>query len=273
MSDRGQSNEALLFDYLGRHLVAFCGVYVALDTSGKPHGPERSFSASGFVVTVDGVWYVITAGHVLGEHLDDHIRAGRIRLNHCSLADYFGKDAKNHHPTIISYEGVSKFHVDDRGKGLDIGVFQLRDFYVDGLKSNGVLPLSEAEWSSGDTTDVHTFAILGFPDEEKHHDDGETVVGWVRSCLAGVTPCDPPPDAPVTTYPMFVGRLNADEPNSMVGFSGGPIFRFHQEGTGVRYSLHGVQAFWNKKNRVTYGCPMSVVAQLIRTRFGNTQPT
>jgi hypothetical protein len=264
------NNEALLFDHLGQHLVALCGVYVPLDAAGKPKGEERSVSFSGFVIVLDEAWFVITAGHVLGERFGDAIRNRRIQLNHCSLADYFGKNAKTQMPTVISFDDLPKFHVDDRQLGLDIGVLKLRDFYVSGLESNGVVSLPEASWLEGDSSDAQDFAILGFPNEEKHGEDGNPVVEWVRPCLAGVVPCALPSDAPVTAYPLFVGKLRANEPISVEGFSGGPIFRLKQEEGGLKYWLHGVQAFWRPQSRITFGCPMSVVAQLIREKFGKT---
>jgi hypothetical protein len=265
------NNDALLFDHLGQHLVALCAVYVPLDSAGRPDGKERSVSFSAFVVVLDGNWFVITAGHVLGERFGDFISRRQIQLSHCSLADYFGKNAKTQMPTVVSFDDMPKFHVDDRQLGLDIGVFQLRDFYMSGLQSNGVVPLSEDNWIEGDSINAEDFAILGFPNEEKHADDGDPVVEWVRPCLAGVVPCALPSDAPSTTYPLFVGKLRAEEPASVEGMSGGPIFRLKQERNGLRYWLHGVQAFWRPSSRITFGCPMRVVAQVIRERLATSR--
>ena len=270
-ADEKAKNDALLFGYLGSHLVALCGAYVPVDGQGSPGGPEQGFSASGFVIELDGTWYFITAGHVLGESIGDHIASGRVKLNHCSLADYFGRNAKNYHPTVISYDAAPKFHVDDWALGLDIGVLQLRPLYVEGLKSNGVVAIPEAQWLEGDATNEQRFAILGLPDEEKTPHSGDPVAGYVRPCIAGVTPCGLPENAAPPTNSIFVGRLNSGEPDSMVGFSGGPIFRLRQEQGGLRCWLHALQSRWRQSERVVMGCPMTIVARLIRERLGSTQ--
>jgi hypothetical protein len=152
---------------------------------------------------------------------------------------------------------------------LDIGVLQLRSLYVEGLKSNGVVAVPEAQWLEGDATNEQQFAILGLPEEEKEPDDGDPVAGYVRPCLAGVTPCSLPEGEPSPTHPIFVGRLNSNEPDSMVGFSGGPIFRLRHEQNGLRCWLHALQSRWRKSERIVMGCPMTVVAQLIRERLGS----
>jgi hypothetical protein len=260
------SIDTLLLDNLGSHLVALYGVCIPVNRAGKPQGPERAFCFSGFVIELDRTWYFITAGHVLGESIGDQIASGRVRLIHCSLVDYFGKNAKNQHPTAISYETTPKFHLDDWGDGLDIGIMQLRPLYVEGLKSNGVEAIPEAQWLEGDTTNEQRFLILGLPDEEKVHDE-EAVSGNVRPCIAGVTACDLQEGGVSPTHPIFVGRLNANEPDSMVGFSGGPIFRLRREPKAVRCWLHAVQSRWRKSERIVIGSPMTVVAQLIREKL------
>jgi hypothetical protein len=272
MSDQGigrtTSNDALLFDYLGSRLVALCGVYVPVGEAGAPEGPQRGFSNSGFVIELDETWYFVTAGHVLGE-IGDHIGSGRMRLDHCNLADYFGGNAKNHHPTVISYEGTPKFYVDDWRLGLDVGALQLGQFYIDGLKSNGVDAIPEAQWLAGDATNERQFLILGLPEEEKNRENGDSVVEHVRPCIAGVTPCNLPEDEPLPPNPIFVGRLNSNEPDSMVGFSGGPIFRLRQGKNGLQLWLHALQVRWRKSERLVMGCPMTVAARLIRENLGN----
>jgi hypothetical protein len=250
-------------------LVALSCVYVPLDRTGSPVGPQRSVSASGFVIELDETWYFVTAGHVLGEGIGDHIANGRVRLDHCSLADYFGRNAKTHHPTPISYEGTPKFYVDDWSLGLDVGALQLRPIYIDGLKSNGVVAIPESQWLEGDSTNEQQFLILGLPEEEKSRDNADTVVEQVRPCIAGVTSCHLSEGEVAPPNPIFVGRLNSDEPDSMVGFSGGPIFRLRQEQNGMRLWLHGLQSRWRKSERLVLGCPMTVAARLIRERLGN----
>jgi hypothetical protein len=136
-------NEQALFDYLGRHFVAISAVYLPIDALGAPTGKPKSATFSGFAVVLDGSWYVITAGHVLGEEFGTLIKKRKIRLEHCSLADFFGKDAiSTDLPTPISFESHPQHYKDEEGYlGQDFGALKLRDFYVSGLGSNGVLPI------------------------------------------------------------------------------------------------------------------------------------
>lgn len=260
-----ERQQQLLFGYLGRHLVALCGV---LHPTGKPQ-EGRSFCASAFVIELDGEWYCVTAGHVL-QDIAKARKSGEV-LQHCNIADYFGMNAINQHPTVIAYDSTPKLPIFDRQLGLDIGALRLRPFYVAGLQSNGVQPVPEQQWLDGDASGAQQFAILGFPLEEQIHVPSSPSESTIHQCFVGATPCPVPEDAPQTHHPMFVGTLNSDQPNSMKGFSGGPIFRLRLETEGERKGglscwMHAVQVSWHKPSRVVFGCPMTVVAQMIRER-------
>lgn len=261
----GSENDDAVFRHLGSHIVSIVCTYIYVDSAGKPKGAQEGVSFSGFVITLDGKWYVITAGHILGEKFGDAVTSGRIRVVDCKIADYFGQGAKNQTPTAFSWTDTPKFHVDKDDLGLDIGAFRLSDLHVAGLQSNGVKAIPEAQWTEGNRENAQLFLILGFPTEEKRFEQtGDSVVEYVRPCMAGVTPCDPPEDSPETTYPRFAGRLLSDEPKNMDGFSGGPIFRYRIENGARRFWLFGVQAAWRDTLRITFGCPMTFVAERIR---------
>jgi hypothetical protein len=108
------------------------------------------------------------------------------------------------------------------------------------------------------------FVILGLPKEEKHPDAGNPIVERVHSCLVGVDPCGLPARFILPPTPPFLGKLKAHEPNSMVGMSGGPIFKLNAQKGKFRYWLHGVQARWLTDSRVAVGWPMEMVAQFVR---------
>lgn len=57
--------------FYGRHLVCLTGSCVQLDEWGRQVGGERLFGISAFVMSFDGGWFLVTAGHALKEGIDD----------------------------------------------------------------------------------------------------------------------------------------------------------------------------------------------------------
>jgi hypothetical protein len=260
--------EIALFRYVGRHLTAIGGVCIWLDPSGAPLGTQSGVCFSGFVVEIDGIWYVITAGHILGQNFGDLVKNKSIVIDDCKFVDFLGMDAKTETPTHFSWYDISKFHLCDQDLGLDHGVFRLEESQARSMWTNGVVALSEANWIEGDTINAQQFMVFGFPTEElTSEQDGDVVTEYGRTCVAGLTPCPRPPHEPPTSYPQFVGKLNSHEPNDMDGFSGGPIFRYRLENGNLRYWLHAIQSAWLPDDRITFGCPMTIVAEHIRANI------
>jgi hypothetical protein len=61
--------------YFCNHLVALGGSYVQLDAAGQVVGEPVFFAFSGFVLSVRGVWCLVTAGHSI-QRLDEDLRSG-----------------------------------------------------------------------------------------------------------------------------------------------------------------------------------------------------
>jgi hypothetical protein len=261
--------EAKIFGYLGRHLVAIGGVYAYLDASGNPYGQQQGVCFSGFVVEIEGIWYVVTAGHILGDSgksYGDFIANKQIAITDCKFIDHLGKDSTTETLTTFSWYDICKFHIFDRTLGLDLGVFRLEESHAKSLHSHGVMALGEKNWEIGDSVDTKDFVLIGFPTEEiTYKEESGVVTQNARSCFVGITSCPPPPYMPPTTFPRFVGKLNSHEPKNMVGFSGGPIFRHKRENGNLHYWLHAVQSSWYDHDRITLGCPLRFLTEKIRT--------
>jgi hypothetical protein len=54
------------------HLVVLGGSYVPLDAQGHDAGAEKFFAFSGFILSVRGVWCLVTAGHAVQELEEAH---------------------------------------------------------------------------------------------------------------------------------------------------------------------------------------------------------
>jgi hypothetical protein len=256
--------------YFGNHLVSLAGSYVEIDVAGRDVGQEKFFAYSGFIMSVRGVWCLVTAGHCL-ENLDQPLRAKRIRLTNCVLADYFGDAPRVREPMPFDYDGAQALAVHDLAAGLDFGLLPLRPFYRMSLEANGIRAISEENWVAQEPDACDFFAILGLPeclvsDPSALVPHGDRVAGVVSPTLVWVNPVRLPPDEiPPATFPWFIGRVGcATALPSIVGMSGGPIFGFKKGEDGMlRYWIVAVQSRWRESARITFGCPVRTFATLV----------
>src|SRR5262245_11798817 len=84
-AENPQSLQSAAIQFLCRHLVGLGLTYVALDENGRPTGPERFFTASGFIMSFLGEWYYVTAGHVLQTEIDERLATGQIQITRAVL--------------------------------------------------------------------------------------------------------------------------------------------------------------------------------------------
>ena len=253
------------------HLVVLCGSYVAIDAKGKDTGEEKFFAYSGFVLSVRGMWCLVTAGHAI-QDLESNLREGRIRLTNTCLADYFGSKPKVQEPTPFDYGGAGKIFIDDAEEGLDFALLTLRSLYQSGLEANGIRAISEVNWVAQTDAECELYALLGLPNCLV--DDPTRLVPYGGSRVAGVinptmVPVEPvrlpPEEMLVSRYQWFVGRVGAasDLPD-ITGMSGGPIFGLSRGTDGqCQYWIVAVQSRWRPKARIIFACPVRVFARLV----------
>jgi hypothetical protein len=233
----------ILMNTLGRHLVCLAFTYAWIDKKGNPYGKERFYACSAFVIEIDGIWFLVTAGHVLKDDIHDPVANGQIKILTCRFADYFGLDAKVKSPTPFDYQDAPKTWIDDRKIGLDLGLIHLRQHYQAQMKANGVLPVTEENWSRQGPLTFNAYCMYGFPAVLTDKlspacEFGEGMQGCVQPVYISLQP-EPNPDVdiPKSVLPWFVGRLNPD-PNvpDLKGMSGAPIFGFRRDKDGrLRY--------------------------------------
>ena len=126
--------------------------------------PEHHFNYSGFLASIYGQWFMITAGHILQE-LDPAIETGRLVFTGRVLADFYGEGAKHFQPIPFDYASHKRVHAYDKDL-IDFALIALSYLDVEQLKANGRMPFTfegrpERAWE-----DYDGFAILGFPDED-----------------------------------------------------------------------------------------------------------
>jgi hypothetical protein len=107
--------------------------------------------------------------------------------------------------------------------------------------------------------------MLGLPEEfVKYEQDG--LIGIVSPTMIGVKALDILPEGAKRSYYLrFVGQLHENLPlSSIVGMSGGPIFGFRY-GPPMAYWVVAIQSSWLRSQRIVFGCPIPVLAELLTT--------
>jgi len=275
--DLEQPEDPLLKEFC-RHVVGLCCLDAKCDPEANGDSiaefDPKAFAISTFVLSVRGMWFLITAGHVFHE-LDTRLAAGR-RIVRSQLVDGFG--SKKQLPSIpftLSETPWSYIYHD----GLDYGVIPLRQGFVSLLRAGGVRALGENAWRDiPDSADA--YFLLGFPRDAREISvtfDGD--VGNVNVALG--TPLlplraiDDPPTVLKSTAKRFYAKVPITTGNvggreitlhDIGGMSGGPVFAVKRTGDSKDpYWVIAVQSGWSRKDRVLAACPIQPLAEAITT--------
>jgi hypothetical protein len=185
------------------------------------------------------------------------------------LADIFGPEAISDKPIPFDFANEPRFFIFDAETGLDFGLIALRPHYVRLLATQGIKAIFEENWIHQHNVEFDAYKMLGLPEEfidsvRTGSDDNSSVLGTVSPTMIDLTCMDEPPeDIRRTRYPRFVGQLRSDLPLSSIrGMSGGPIFGFNFRPP-MRYWVVAIQSSWLPLRRITFGCPVPVLADLI----------
>jgi hypothetical protein len=239
-----------VYQTVGRHFATLSCV------QRTPSDPkEKAFVLSGFLVDVEGVWFYITAGHILKDI--------RTSLDSGSTFDVW---RLGDHTAGNKFKGVAipyLFDIDlwlvieDAEVGLDYAAVPLQDLYAKSLAAGGSVPIGKEAW--GDHVTKYDFwALVGIPSETVEYDE-ETII-TARVVLAPIIPVNEPATAQIKAQNQFYARL-ADGSESFVkdvdGMSGGPIFALKKINGVWKYAVIGVQSAWYRTTRTLAACPFS----------------
>lgn len=264
--------------YFWRHVVCLAVQYVALDDNGQPSGKEHFLAISGFMMSFRGLWFLVTAGHVLND-LDNRLKRRELRITSCRLADYFGIDAKIKEPLPFTYdEDTIRGFIDNDQIGLDLGLIFIRDFFRLSLEANGVKAIVEEDWSSIDSISFDAFVLLGFPAELVRRatpsvEQGRSITATVPMTAIGVEYIEDVSTIPDTVplaeseLPYFYGRLIPTDVPKIEGMSGGPIVGMKQTPQGIRYWIVALQSAWYERSRIIKACPVQIFGIIIDELF------
>lgn len=238
---------------VGRHFVTLSCVQTVPGIPG-----EKVLVFSGFLADVSGVWFYVTAGHILRcirSALNAGARFDVWRLGDQTAGNLF-KDTAIPFAFDINRWGV----IENDEIGLDYAAVPLEEMYCRALQVGGAIPIDKSAW--GDHLTEHDqWALVGVPSETVSY-DGKTVI-TARVVVAPIKPVEEPAAAGPKAQNQFYGRLKDDSVaivKDIDGMSGGPIFALKKvEGT-WKYSVIGVQSAWYREARVIAACPFSSFA-------------
>jgi hypothetical protein len=256
--DRG-TTKALQF--LCRHLLGLCVTYRHTIPE-EAHLPSRFVTCSGTLLLIEGALYFLTAGHVL-KALKELRDNKEVNIEIASLADIFGHRRVSDTPIPFDLTHAHMSFIDDEEMGLDFGVIPIGPHHARLLIKNGMVALSEENWSRQHKEEFEGYTMLGFPAELVSERISGSSRVHIEVAMIGVRRLELGHAQQKTTYPRFVGQIGNDLPfKSIEGMSGGVIFGF-QTKPRLRYWIVAIQSSWERQTRTVYGCSLPVLASLM----------
>lgn len=258
-----------LVKYLGQHFVSFGFQDVTPGVYDRKHGGHgEPQSTSGFIISIGGNWFLITAGHVLRD-------IERARANGQVLRSFYLDDGWNHHsksrmtiPLDFDHE-PRDFFVDDDGS--DYAAIYLRPYYRPLLEANGVQPIDELAWERDVPESFDQCVLLGMPSQfliiknSTSSRDLELSKALVSIAVTEI----PRPDFTNKDKDLFYGQLLGldDELTDIDGMSGGPIFGFKRIDGEMRYWVIALQSGWFSGKRIIFACRIRQLCEVLRKRI------
>lgn len=253
MSDSGLSS-TFLREAAGKHFVFL--TYYARGPGEE--AAERLYHASCFVVAFEGLWWLMTAGHVIKDITDNTAKG--VTYSTFRLQD---KLAGNNYPLGVPYDFDLRewivIYADINGT--DYAIAPLTELIASNLKAGGVEPIRENGWGTMPFDQYSDWLLVGMPDESYRRD------GDRHSLALTAIPLEPtecPPgllNPPVNkNFGRLIERPELDTASveSVVGMSGGPIFGVKRNDASqtAEYWAIGVQSGWLATHRVVAFCPL-----------------
>jgi hypothetical protein len=252
------SQEEEFVKFMSRHLVAL--VYECEVVRNGIVVIERGW-VSGFVMTMHGRDFWVTAGHCLNE-LDKTIENGDIKLLGTCFTDYFGHESKNGWSLPFTYEAGAALAVDNDELCLDYALLPVDSLMVQGFATNGIIAVERKNWVAlvGQDFEFVIYKVLGFhkANEAMLNDEANPGMRPVLIALERLESDDE----------WFWGHLlDEGRVGDIGGMSGGPIFGFLKQGERWTYHVIAVQSGWKSDSRVIWGCSVPRFAESLHSAF------
>ena len=224
------------FKMIGRHCVAI----VWQDKLKEENKPSGGIAFSAFVISIAGRWLLVTAGHIV-EQLLERQQAGRSFVGAGIFDAWTLRPLTKAGFMLPDINDAYRGHRYSDDLGVDYAWFELRDHHVELLKSNGIVPLSEATWENlPSPAEFVGFNCFGFPSDinvERRDANGVFEGMKLKPRLIPYTPATPHDDLTKTKFPRLF-YMPSGTPDGSVpeldGMSGGPVFGYSKVGDDLR---------------------------------------
>ena len=252
--------------FFQRHLVP---IYFSFK---NPEGKFDSTVITSFVLSVKGVWFLVTAGHCL-EEINNLISNG-FEIKDCMLFDSGALGAKHNHPIPFHYDKDS-VGIFGNERDFDYGAIVIESFYKELLKKNNISPLDEKVWKL-QPSKADKYFLLGVPNQLVYQNN--RLLSISTKMLPIEMQENRPQDLEEKEAPRVYGKISlGTDISSIKGMSGGPIFAFQEEENGnVSYWLYALQSTWNQGTRNISACPTThlglFIEEIIEKSRNKTPP-
>jgi hypothetical protein len=260
--------------FLGRHFISLRWVDRTEGERAEANdGRGTPMLTSGFVVSVDGVWFLVTAGHILSD-LEKAIERGQV-LNRFHVADGFGK-LKPHPPFVFDFKGAIKWHYFDPDDGADYGVIHLRENTQALLSANDVQPFDERAWLLDVPATFDDTYLVGIPDQfsKVKPTIGDGMILDNTLVVLTVEMTDEPPESLKKPFPRYYARVRPAQHSdgrvltTLDGMSGCPLLGIKLMSNGHRrYWIIGIQSMESNPHGYAVICPFMPLGLYIASLF------
>jgi hypothetical protein len=274
-----QSNpDEMLLNEVQKHLVGI--VCIHEPTTPDDSFPQGIYIASGFVLEIDSIWFIATAGHVF-EDINRMMKDYPTRRYTFWLADGFAHTDEPCFTVPLDYHRAEKNYWHDEETGLDFGMIALYSNTQRMLSENHVIPAYEHHFvdSEGRFRNMYEnkfvaykmFGLVGELVQQKGKNSAS-----ITATILNLRKIDVPSSLQRFTQPTFFAEIKAMDPlKSIKEMSGCPILGFSfDEDNQLRYYFLAIQSGWLKDRdpKVIYACDLPSLAKnaiiAVRSRTG-----
>lgn len=258
-----QSEEDLRFVNYMSHFLVSLGC-ISVSSKLLPPSTERKFFTSGFVIELDGDWYLVSCGHVFNQirqHVNGHPQLIHTFVIHTGMGT-FAIDRE-----LVRFDYREPIFCVDRDEGLDFGAIRLTHSERAMLSRNGIFVVEERIWDQELPPSFSEFAEIGLPLQNMELDiPGQAGIQPVYLRIEPTTEIEAPYDSHTDRMRYFRVMEPSRSDLHVAGMSGCPVFAFRERpGQDMQVIVCGMQSSWLSRKRILAAVDLRYAAQQLRS--------
>ena len=119
---------------------------------------------SGFLVSMNNMWHIATASHVL-EQINQLLAEHPERTYAFHIVDFFDPESKHKLSVPFDYSSSLRFRTDHETSGADFELIHISPFYRRQMAANPQTPIDERNWRIEMEFDTIVHLLMGIPNE------------------------------------------------------------------------------------------------------------